>query len=85
MKAWGRARVVAAEPALVSELAQPADLGRIEQVVFVDVDAWDVNCPRHIARRVSAAEAERRVEELRVRIADLEAENRRLAARGSGR
>ena len=49
-----------------------------EQAVLVTVEAWDVNCPQHIPRKLDAAAVEDELARLRERIAALEAENARL-------
>lgn len=84
IKVWGTARTVPATPELVAALA-PAGGGyraRVEQVLLLTVTAWDVNCPQHIPQKVDAAEVAELVGGLRARVAELEAENRRL--RGAG-
>ena len=43
------------------------------------VDAWDMNCPKHIPVLLPAAAVERTVGELQARIAELESQ---LAAKG---
>jgi predicted pyridoxine 5'-phosphate oxidase superfamily flavin-nucleotide-binding protein len=82
IKVWGTARTVPAAPDLLAALATPGYRARVEQVVLIAVDAWDVNCPQHIPQKIDAAEVAAVVSELRARIAELEAENRRLRAGG---
>ncbi len=78
IKIWGRARVVEDDPALLEKLSDPA-YGEPAQRAFVfHVEAWDVNCPRHITPRFTEDEMSHVVGDLRDRIAALEAENRRL-------
>ena len=78
IKLWGRARVVEDDPALLEKLSDPA-YGEPAQRAFVfDVEAWDVNCPRHITPRFTEDQMAPVVGELGHRIAVLEAENRRL-------
>lgn len=72
IKIWGRARVVENDPALFGELAHPDDPAPPEQVVFFEVAAWDVNCPRHITPRFTEDDIERAIRPLRQRIAELE-------------
>lgn len=78
IKVWGTARVVPATEDLVAALADPDYRARPEQVVVVTVSAWDVNCPQHIPQKLPAAEVARTIDGLKARIAELEAENRRL-------
>ena len=81
IKIWRRARVVEDDQALLKRLSDPAQ-GEPPQRAFVfDVEAWDVNCPRHITPRFTEDEMEHVVGDLRDRIATLEAENRRLRDR----
>jgi predicted pyridoxine 5'-phosphate oxidase superfamily flavin-nucleotide-binding protein len=81
VKVWGRARVVPVSDELLARLALPADYrARPEQVVLIDVSAWDGNCPQHIPQKVNVADVAPVVERLEARIAALEAENRRLRA-----
>jgi predicted pyridoxine 5'-phosphate oxidase superfamily flavin-nucleotide-binding protein len=79
---WGRARAVPATADLLAALALPGYRARVEQVVLVTVTAWDVNCPQHIPQKLDAAEVAGLVDQLRARIAELEAENQRLRATG---
>ncbi|QDU89142.1 Pyridoxamine 5'-phosphate oxidase [Pirellulimonas nuda] len=51
IKVWGRARVVAGDDRLNSELADPTYPAQVERAIVFDVEAWDVNCPQHIHRR----------------------------------
>jgi uncharacterized protein len=81
VKIWGRARTVAATPELIAELADSSYRARPEQVVLIEVTAWDVNCPQHIPQKLPAADVAAALETLRARIAHLEAENRTLTAR----
>lgn len=79
VKVWGRARVIpldAAPRALLSGL-DVGDEGRPEQVVLIDVDAWDVNCSQHIPQKINAADVAHVIEKLQARIAELEAQLRK--------
>lgn len=78
VKIWGRARVVEDDPALVERLLPDGYGARPEQAVLFTVEAWDVNCPQHIPRKLDAAEVEEALARLRERVAALEAENARL-------
>lgn len=82
IKVWGTARVVPVTPELAAALALPGYRARVEQAVLVTVTAWDVNCPQHIPQKLDAAEVAGVVEDLRARVAELEAENARLRAGG---
>ena len=80
IKVWGTARTVPATSELLAALALPGYRARVEQVVLITVTAWDVNCPQHIPQKLDAAEVAGVIDQLRARIAELEAENQRLQA-----
>ncbi len=81
VKIWGRARVVEHDPALVERLMPRGYRAKPEQAVLFTVEAWDVNCPQHIPRKLDAAEVEGELTRLRGRIVELEEENARLRRR----
>jgi uncharacterized protein len=62
VKIWGRARVVEGE----------------ERSIVFTIEAWDVNCPKHIPRKLDADVVESHLRRAAVRIGELEAENARL-------
>ncbi len=74
IKIWGRAKVVADDPALLEALADPAYRAKPEQAIVFTLDAWDVNCPQHIPRLFSEPELREITGGLEARIAELEAE-----------
>ena len=79
VKIWGRARIVEADPELISRL-MPADYrAHAEQAILFDVKAWDVNC-HHIPQKLDAGEVAEVLAKLRSRIETLEAENDKLRA-----
>ncbi len=88
IKLWGRARVVEGDAALVERLFDQGYRARPERAILFTVEAWDVNCARHITPRFTQEEVAEAAALLRDRIAALEAENLRLrdalAARASG-
>jgi uncharacterized protein len=51
---------------------------RPERAIVFHVEAWDVNCPQHIPRKIDAAAVEAVTDRLERRIRELEEENRRL-------
>ncbi|WP_158967133.1 pyridoxamine 5'-phosphate oxidase family protein [Chachezhania sediminis] len=79
IKIWGRARAVENDPALVARLH--AGDGRPERAILFDIEAWDVNCPQHIPRRIGLDRVATLLAERDARIAELE---RALAARDAG-
>ena len=78
VKVWGTARTVPATDELIAALAEPGYRMRPEQILLMTVSAWDANCPQHIPQKLDAAEVQGAIEKLQARIAELEAENRRL-------
>lgn len=79
IKVWGHARVEEGDPALLDQLRDPAYPGKVERAILFHVEAWDVNCPQHIHKRFSQQQVAPVVEELQSKIAELEAEVRRLS------
>jgi predicted pyridoxine 5'-phosphate oxidase superfamily flavin-nucleotide-binding protein len=77
IKIWGRARVVEGDAELMARLMPAGYAARPEQVILFDVQAWDVNCPKHIPQRFEAADVRAALQERDERIAALE---RRVAA-----
>lgn len=77
IKIWGRARVIEGDAALMARLMPAGYAARPEQVVLFDVQAWDVNCPKHIPQRFEAADVQAALQARDERIAELE---RRVAA-----
>ena len=55
VKIWGTARVVPLSDDLLEQLRVGGYRARLEQVIVIDVTAWDVNCPRHIPRKLDAS------------------------------
>ena len=85
LKLWGRARVVEDAPALLESLADPAYKARPERAIVFDIEAWDVNCPQHIAPRYTEAQIKPAFVTLEGRILELEAEVARLKGVLAGR
>ncbi len=72
IKIWGQARVVEGDAALMARLMPTGYAARPEQVVLFDVQAWDVNCPKHIPQRFEAADVRAALQTRDERIAELE-------------
>jgi hypothetical protein len=72
VKIWGRGRVVTDDSDLLREVADPAYDARIEQAIVLRVSAWDVNCPQHIPRLVTAEGVRAKFDVLERRIRYLE-------------
>ncbi len=83
IKVWGEAHIVEDDAALLAVL-MPKDIkSRGEQILVFRVLAWDANCPKHIPQRFDAADVSRALEQRDQRIAELEAEVRRLSDLGA--
>jgi predicted pyridoxine 5'-phosphate oxidase superfamily flavin-nucleotide-binding protein len=80
IKVWGRARVVEGDAALIARLSTPGYRARVERAIVFTIEAWDVNCPQHIPQKIDARDVEAALASLQARVAELEAENRKLRA-----
>jgi predicted pyridoxine 5'-phosphate oxidase superfamily flavin-nucleotide-binding protein len=80
VKLWGTARVVEDNPELLESLTIKGYRGRPEQVIVFTLEAWDANCQQHIPQMFFAEDIVEAVDELKERIAKLEAENAELHA-----
>ena len=56
IKLWGTARVIEDDAALLADLADASYAGRPERAILFTIEAWDVNCPQHIHKRVRVDE-----------------------------
>ena len=81
IKVWGTARVIEGDAALLEKLRDIEYPGEAERAILFAIEAWDVNCPQHIHRRFSERQVAPVIEELKARIAELEAEVARLQLR----
>jgi predicted pyridoxine 5'-phosphate oxidase superfamily flavin-nucleotide-binding protein len=77
VKIYGTAHVTD-DPALVRATAVDGYDADVERVIVFEVGGWTANCPQHIPRRFSEATIASQSAALRVRVAELEAENARL-------
>lgn len=82
IKIWGTARVVEGDAALIADLMPKDYRARPEQALLFTVAAWDMNCPQHIPQRFEAADVAAALAEKDKKIAELEAEIRRLGGAG---
>lgn len=78
IKIWGTARIVEGDDALVARLMPRDYKARPEQAILFTVSAWDANCPQHIPQRFEAADVAAALAARDARIAELEAELRRV-------
>ncbi len=74
IKIWGRAHVVDDDPGLLRRLADTSYDAPVEAAVIITVEAWDINCSKHIAQRYTDEQIADLVRPLRARIDELEAE-----------
>ncbi|MCA3700549.1 MAG: pyridoxamine 5'-phosphate oxidase family protein [Brevundimonas sp.] len=77
IKIWGRAWI-SQDPVLVASLTPKDYRARVEQAILFEIEAWDINCKQHIPRLLDATEVEVIVNELSLRIAELEVQNASL-------
>lgn len=78
IKFWGTARVIEDDPALLARLMPSDYKARSEQAIVFAVATWDANCPQHIPQRLEAIDVARALQSRDKKIAELEAEIRRL-------
>jgi len=83
IKLWGRARVVADDPALLARLWPEGYDARPEQIILFEVEAWDTNCPQHIPQMFHAEDVGHTIQQFQARIRELEAEVAALKAAGA--
>jgi predicted pyridoxine 5'-phosphate oxidase superfamily flavin-nucleotide-binding protein len=74
VKFWGNARVVEDDAELLERLRDSNYPGKVERAIVFSIEAWDMNCPQHIHKRYAQRQIAPLIDELRVRIADLEAQ-----------
>lgn len=79
-KLWGTARVVEDDRALTDRLMPQSYRARSEQAIVFTVEAWDANCPQHIPQRLEAGDVSRAQQSRDAKIAELEAEIKRLSS-----
>ena len=75
LKILGHTRIedAHAHPKLTEQVADLNMRSSVERLVFIDVVAFDWNCPKYITPRYSAEEVEEVIGPLRTRITELEA------------
>ena len=81
IKVWGTARVVDGDASLIEILRDPSYPGKVERAIIFEVEAWDMNCPKHIHRRFAERAVAPVVEQLQGRITELESEVAGLRSR----
>ncbi|MCW5752277.1 MAG: pyridoxamine 5'-phosphate oxidase family protein [Alphaproteobacteria bacterium] len=84
LKLFGRARIVGLEDReTLSRLELPDYRARVERGFLITVEAFDWNCPQHIAARFAPEEVRAMTQPLLSRIAELEAELARCREAGA--
>jgi len=78
VKLWGTTTVIEDDAALLDRLRDADYPGKVERAIQFKVGAWDVNCSQHIHKRFSQRQVAPVIEQLQGRIAELEAELRRV-------
>jgi len=71
-------RSLADDPTLAEAIATPGYRGKAERAFVLHLDAFDWNCPQHIAQKFDAQDVAHAVETLQRRIEALEVENKAL-------
>jgi uncharacterized protein len=69
---------LADNPELAAAVASPGYKAKLERVLLFHLDAFDWNCPQHITQRFTEAEVAEALTPIRVRLSELEAENKAL-------
>ncbi|TCV90576.1 pyridoxamine 5'-phosphate oxidase family protein [Sulfurirhabdus autotrophica] len=78
VKIWGESKVVEADENLVALMMPPGYKARAEQIIIINVVAWDENCPQHIPHRFDAADVKTALVMRDKRIETLESEIEKL-------
>ena len=78
IKIWGELSAVEGDVALNARLKPEGYKARVERVMLIKVAAWDVNCPQHIPVKIDADDVAAALAKRDARIAELEAEVRKL-------
>lgn len=80
VKIWGTGKVIEGDTDLMRQLAPPDYKARVEQVLVIEVSAWDINCPKHIPRRFEEEEVAALLQARDEQIEQLRAQVRRLTS-----
>jgi predicted pyridoxine 5'-phosphate oxidase superfamily flavin-nucleotide-binding protein len=74
IKIWGVLSAVEGDAELNARLKPEGYKARVERVLLIKINAWDVNCPQHIPQKIDAEDVRAAIETRDARIAELEAE-----------
>jgi predicted pyridoxine 5'-phosphate oxidase superfamily flavin-nucleotide-binding protein len=80
VKIWGEAQIVEGNEQLLATLMPANYQARAEQVILLNINAWDANCPQHIPQRFEAADVASALAERDQKINELEQELKKLRA-----
>jgi len=80
IKIWGELSAVEGDAALNARMKPDGYKARLERVMLIKINAWDVNCPQHIPMKIDAEDVKAAIETRDAKIAELEAEIARLRA-----
>ncbi|MFZ6800504.1 pyridoxamine 5'-phosphate oxidase family protein [Undibacterium sp. Di24W] len=81
IKIWGEAKLVTDDPILTAKLMPAHYRAQPEQVILIQVHAWDANCPQHIPVRFDAERVKQALDAKDEQIRQLKAEIERLQQR----
>lgn len=71
IKVWGTAKVVENYPELLERLTDEDYLGKVERAIVFTVEAWDINCPQHIHKRMLESDVAPVIEGLEAQVQTL--------------
>ena len=74
IKLWGTAQVVEGDTALQERLRDPKYSAKVERTILFEIEAWDVNCPQHIHKRLPQAVVAPIIEKLHTQVQELESQ-----------
>lgn len=74
IKIWGTAEIIEGNDGLLNSLMPSGYRAKGEQVIRINVNAWDVNCPQHIPQKFAAEDVDLALSTRNTRILDLETE-----------
>ncbi len=83
IKLWGTSEIVEGDDALQQKLTDENYQGKPQRSFLFHIDAWDANCPKHIAPRWTEDEVAPIVDSLKERIEELERENQQLRSQSN--
>ena len=56
VKIWGTSKIIDDDQDLVKQLVVPGYNGIPERAYIIHIEAWDINCPKHITQRYTLEE-----------------------------